>query len=133
MEISRITKFLLDRGFTSTVHLTSAYYRRSPLIQSGLEIPCKIAIAMDIWTKRQQEVLYRYKELVCSFYFEPPDGEDIVGSFQKKDQDALPAKVVPRKRKSEPEKWSTKDENGLNDIRSIFTCTTRETKKYLWM
>ena len=132
MEISRITKFLLDRGFTSTVHLTSAYYRRSPLIQSGLEIPCKIAIAMDIWTKRQQEVLYRYKELVCSFYFEPPDGEDIVGSFQKKDQDALPAQVVPRKHKSEPEKRSSKDEYGLKDIR-FFTCTTRKIKKKFWV
>ena len=61
IEISRIRKFLLDRGFTSTVHLTSTYYRRSPLMESGLEIPCKIAIAMDIQTKRQQEVLDRYE------------------------------------------------------------------------
>ena len=128
IEISRIRKFLLDRGFTSTVHLTSTYYRRSPLMESGLEIPCKIAIAMDIQTKRQQEVLDRYEQLVYSLYFEPPDGEDIVGSFQNKDQDELPAQVVPRKRKSEPEKRSTKDESGLKDTRS-FTCTTRKTKK----
>ena len=32
LEISRIMKFLLDRGFTATVHLTSAYYRRYLLI-----------------------------------------------------------------------------------------------------
>ena len=77
-------------------------------MQGGLEIPCKMAIAMDIRTKRQHEVLDLYKELVYSFYFEPPDGEDIVGSFQKKDQDALPAQVVSRKRKSGPEKQITK-------------------------
>ena len=48
LEISRIMKFLLDRGFTATVHLTSTYYRRYLLIQCGLKIPCKMAIAMDI-------------------------------------------------------------------------------------
>ena len=106
MKISRITKFLLVRGFTSTVHLTSAYYRRSPLMQDGLEIPCKMAIAMDIRTKRQQEVLDRCKELVYSRYFEPTEGEDIAGLFQKKDQDALPGQVVLRKRKSQPENQS---------------------------
>ena len=66
MEISRITKFLLVRGFTLTVHLTSTYHGRSPLMQGGLEIPCKMATAMDIRTKRQQEVLDCYKELVYS-------------------------------------------------------------------
>ena len=90
-------------------------------MQGELEILCKMAIAMDIQTKRQQEVLDRYKELVYSFCFKPPDGEDIVGSFRKKDQDALPAQVVPRKRKSEPEKRSSKDESGLKDIRSFLT------------
>ena len=38
MEISRIMKFLLDWALTSTVHLTSTYYRRSLLMQGGLEI-----------------------------------------------------------------------------------------------
>ena len=109
----------IDRTFDRT---------RSPLMQGGLEIPCNMAFAMDIRTKGQQEVLDRYKELVHSFYFEPLDGEDIVGSFQKKDQDALPAQVVPRKHKSEPEKRSSKDEYGLKDIR-FFTCTTRKIKK----
>ena len=38
MEISRIIKFLLDWALTSTVDLTSTYYRRSLLMQGGLEI-----------------------------------------------------------------------------------------------
>ena len=98
-------------------------------MQDGLEIPCKMAIAMDIPTKRQQEVLDCYKELVYSRYFEPTEGEDIVGLFQKKDQDALPGQVVLRKCKSQPENQSTKNESGLKDIRSFFTCTTRKAKK----
>ena len=48
VEISRITKFLLNPGFTMIVHLTSAYYRRSPLMQGRLGIPCKMTTAMDI-------------------------------------------------------------------------------------
>ena len=42
MEISRVTKFFIDRGAAATAELTSEYYRRSPLIPGGLEIPCKI-------------------------------------------------------------------------------------------
>ena len=42
MEISRVTKFFIDRGATVTAELTREYYRRSPLIQGGLEIPCKM-------------------------------------------------------------------------------------------
>ena len=32
-------------------------------------------------------------------------------------------------RKSEPEKRSMKDESGLKDIKSFFTCTARKAKK----
>ena len=36
MEISRVTKFFIDRGATVTAELTSGYYRRSPLIQGKI-------------------------------------------------------------------------------------------------
>ena len=62
-------------------------------MQGGLEIPCRMAIAMNIQTKQQQEVLDFYKELVYNLYFEPTYGEDIISSFQEKDQDALPAYI----------------------------------------
>ena len=45
-EISRVTKFLLDRGAKMTTVLTSEHYRRSPLVQGGLEIPCRVKIIM---------------------------------------------------------------------------------------
>ena len=123
MEISRSTTFLIDRGFTATISLSSTHYRRSPLVQGGLGIPCKMVITMDIRTKRQQEVLDRYKELVNNFYFEPPDGEDIVGSFVVKEQEVLPSQCVAKKRKSDGAgNRNSKVESGANDdIRHFFT------------
>ena len=43
MGISRVTKFFIDRGGSIIADLTSDHYRRSPLIQGGIEIPCKVA------------------------------------------------------------------------------------------
>ena len=39
VEISRTTKFLLDGGAEVIVKLTKTHFRRSPLVQGGLEIP----------------------------------------------------------------------------------------------
>ena len=46
MEISRVTKFLLDRGANVSAKLTSTHYRRSPLVQGGIEIPCVVTVSM---------------------------------------------------------------------------------------
>ena len=45
MEISRVTKFLLDRGANASAKLTSTHYR-SPLVQGGIEIPCVVTVSM---------------------------------------------------------------------------------------
>ena len=39
MEISRATKFLLDRAAEVSITITGAHYRRSMLVQGGLELP----------------------------------------------------------------------------------------------
>ena len=130
MEISRITKFLLDRGFAASLTLTSMHYRRSPLMQGGLEIPCKVRIAMDIRTKRQQDVLDRYKELVREFYYEPSDGEEVVGSFvEYTEYEALSMQLPPKKRKltDKTEHARSKDKSGATDIRNFFTSTRKKT------
>ena len=44
MEISRITKFLLDRRAVFQVKLTSNHYRRSPIVKGGLEMFCVVTI-----------------------------------------------------------------------------------------
>lgn len=43
-EISRITKFILDLGAKVTAVLTTTNYRRSPLVQGGLEIACELQL-----------------------------------------------------------------------------------------
>ena len=46
MEISRITKFIVDRSSKCTLKIRGLNYRRSPLVQGGLEVPCEVTIAM---------------------------------------------------------------------------------------
>ena len=45
-EISQPTKYFLDRGATVKAVITCLYYRRSPLFQGGLEIPCLVTVSM---------------------------------------------------------------------------------------
>ena len=42
IEISRITPFNIARGTILEAQLTPAHYRRSPLVQRGLETPCSL-------------------------------------------------------------------------------------------
>ena len=60
-EVSRITKFLLNRGATITAEITSDHYRRSPLVQGGLEVPCMIKVTTP--TYFNMNVLKKYEEL----------------------------------------------------------------------
>ena len=69
-EISRATKFLLDRGATISLKLSSDHYRRSPLFQGGLEIPYIVTVIMA-GPVRNHMVLDRYKEIVNRLYCEP--------------------------------------------------------------
>ena len=81
MEISRETKFFIDRGGTVTAELTSEYCRRSPLIQGGLEIPCKITAKIS-GTVINLLIMEKYIQLVQEFYPAPKD-EGILGSYLK--------------------------------------------------
>ena len=79
MEISRPTKYLLDRGAVFTVELTSTNYRRSPLIQGSLEIPAKVTVTMP-GTVKNHLLMEKYKAIVNERYAEPKD-EEVLGSF----------------------------------------------------
>ena len=78
-EISRVTKFLLDRGAVVQATLSTTHYRRSPLVQGGLEIACKVSVKMP-GTIKNHLLMDRYFELVRSLYTEPKN-EVILGSF----------------------------------------------------
>ena len=78
-EISRVSKFLLDCGATIQATLTTANYRRSPLVQGGLEIACKVTARMA-GTVRNHVLLERYMKLVTELYADPKE-EVVLGSF----------------------------------------------------
>ena len=79
MEISRVTKFLLDRGANVSAKLRSTHYRRSPLVQGGIEIPCVVTVSMP-GTVINQLLMERCKQLVETLNTEPKK-EEILGTF----------------------------------------------------
>jgi len=78
-ELSRTLNFLMIRDARIFADLKSTNHRRSPLVQGGLEIPCKITIQMSP-TRKNTQLLDRLIELVGSVYSEPTTPE-IMGSF----------------------------------------------------
>ena len=78
-EISRLTKFILDRGAEVEARLTSTNYRRSPIAQGSLEIPCTMKLKM-LATLLNRKLLERYREMVDHLYKEPDDNL-VMGSF----------------------------------------------------
>ena len=60
MELSRISKFILDRGAKIEVKLRETHYRRSPVVQGGLEIPCDLVIRMPN-TMKSAELLKEFE------------------------------------------------------------------------
>ena len=86
----------MDRCASFTVQLTSTNYRRSPLIQGGLEILAKVIVTMP-GKVRNHFLLEKYKEIINDRYTEAKN-EIIIGSFS-----ALPA-AKPSERKVQAEK-----------------------------
>ena len=137
IDVSRVTKYLLDRGATATVTLTSEHYRRSPLVQGGLEIPCKVSVTMP-GTVNNLLVMEKYRQLVEELYSEPKN-EEILGSFLHIDIDLRP---VPAEKKVKSKKTIQANDNVTNvakqrDIRSFFgnestheeRCVTKKSKR----
>ena len=71
-EISRLTKFILDRGPEVKAKLTSNQYRCSPITQGGLEIPCTVNIKIPA-TILNRNLLKRYEEMLSHLYAEPEE------------------------------------------------------------
>ena len=72
MELSRISKFILDRGAKIEVKLRETHYRRSPLVEGGLEIPCDLVIRMPN-TMKSAGFLKKYLKLFENCYEEPQE------------------------------------------------------------
>ena len=120
LEISRITKFLLDRGAVVSAKLSSTDYRRSPLVQGGIEIPCIVTVSMP-GTVINQLLLEKYKQLVQTLYAEPKE-EEILGSFLIPDESNNCNNTGPaatKKNKKEKTVTKAKDDH-QKDIRQFF-------------
>ena len=72
-EISRYTRFIISRGGNVKVTVVDSKYRRSPLMQGGLEILVTVCIEIHC-TSKNVSVLERYKKLVNKNYKEPKKG-----------------------------------------------------------
>ena len=150
-EISRATKFLLDRGATISANLILTDYRRSPLVQGGLEIACKVSVKLP-GSIRNQLLIDRYLELVKTLYTEPKN-EVILGSFrseqslqiprkqgkqrsnqkkkkQKADQDIPEQSLqIPRKQGKQRSNQKKKKQKADQDIRVMFLQAAKRQKE----
>ena len=62
VEISRITKFFLDRGAVTQVELTSKHYPRSALVKGGIEIARLVRVRIPA-TLKNTKLVEKYLEL----------------------------------------------------------------------
>ena len=119
MENSRVTKYILDRGARVYAILTSTNYCVSPLVQGGLEIPCRIEVHLPS-TVKNRELVKIYETFVDTLYYQREE-TNIVGSFidgsteiEKNDKG-----YNNRKAKKSKEEIQVKDVSS-RDIRNFF-------------
>ena len=124
-EISRVTKYLLDRGFTMYCKLSSRHYRRSPLVQGGLEIQCEVVLISRA-TMLISRLTARYMELATDLYIEPAE-DRAVGNLFNFVMTLPPVVNTPaasaQNRKKKKAATST---GGNKDIREIFNMAKRK-------
>ena len=119
-EISRVTKFFIDRGANITVTLTSDHYRRSPLVQGGIEIACKVTASIP-GTCINFLLVERYKKLVEDTYTEPKN-EEILGSYliQHEEEGNQDPRETVRKRKENSEKGRSENKRHSSSFCACF-------------
>ena len=126
MEISRIAKFSVGRGAKCTMKIRGMHYRRSPLAQGGLEVPCEVTITMI--GSVVNHLLTRYESLLKELYIELKD-EEIVDTFlslaQRANEIGEIAEAEPRPRHSKPQRQKKKEVNS-RDIRDTFRNPTKK-------
>ena len=104
--------------------LSSQHYRRSPLVQGGLEIQCEVEIDSRA-TLLQSKLTARYLDLVKDLYIEPTE-DSVVGNLFNFVM-TLPPVIntrVPVKRK----KAAAINALGNRDIREMFGASSKKKK-----
>lgn len=73
-EISRLVRFIILHRALVSVKVIDEAYRRSPLVQGGLEIPVLVTITMEYSTSNQAKI-EKFKILCNELYQEPVNGQ----------------------------------------------------------
>ena len=73
-EISRFTYFLLVCGGVVSCKVTDITFRRSPLVQGGLEIPVEVTVEIEV-TENNILAVKKYEALIQEHYKEPVEGK----------------------------------------------------------
>ena len=100
MENFRVTKFLLDRGARVYAILRSTNCCLSPLVQGGLEIPCRIEIHLPP-TVKNKKLIRIYESYVDTLYYQREEA-NITGSFLESEE--VPASGKQQGDKAKPKK-----------------------------
>ena len=107
----------MDRGAIFQARMTSAHYRRSPLMRGGLEIPCEIIQMLS--NSCTKELLENCDTLLNDLYMEPVS-EEILGCFldiqENMENDAEESHNKMSRKKKKPKE---NIEVQLRDIRSM--------------
>ena len=112
-ELSRTTYFLLIKGADMIAEITDDHYRKSPLVQGGLEIPCKVIVRLPR-AFSNDKLIGKYMQLVNEVYAEPLE-PFIVGRVTENENDdnfnfLVTEKKVKRFEKLPTAKLKNKDE-----------------------
>ena len=72
----------MQYGATVTVRVCDINYRRSPLIQGGLEIPVEVTVCMP-FNPNNKAALDKFESLLAELYKEPVNGkhEDVTATI----------------------------------------------------
>ena len=120
MENSRVTKYILDTGPRVYAILTSTNYCVLPLVQGGLEIPCRLEIHMPS-TVKNRELIGIYEKYVDAFYYQREE-TNIAGSFVESSAGIETMETNNLKGRESKKRKSNKTTNASSskDIRAFF-------------
>ncbi len=84
-EVSRFAFYIINYGARISAKVVSTQYRRSPLVQGGLEIPIRVTVRMSC-CGNNKVYLQKFLLLIKERYQEPVDGkfDDATSSILKK-------------------------------------------------
>ena len=71
-EISRITKYLIHREAKVAVKLSATHFRRSPLFQESLNLPCEVIVTM-LRSVKDQILIQQYQQMGNELYRQPKE------------------------------------------------------------